>query len=224
MFMNAVSVIIPAYNEEDYLEYTLSAIRESDWATELIVINDGSNDRTGEIAKKLADQYIGFDENRGKGEALKAGFERANYEIIVCLDADLGVTASEGRKLVAPLFADKEIDSVIGRLPVQKKRGFGMVRRRASALIYNETGVKIEAPLSGQRSIRKKWLPIIRESIFLGYGVETVLTMKLLQHGAKLVEVDVDMKHRQYGKNFAGLMHRAKQWYDIEKSVWKACR
>jgi len=222
--MNAVSVIIPAYNEEQFLEHTLYAIREGGWATELIVINDGSTDRTGEIAKKLADRYILFEVNKGKGAALKAGFERARYDIIVCLDADLGMTASEGRKLVEPLFQDAELDGVIGKLPVQKKRGFGIVRRRASALIYKATGVNIEAPLSGQRAFRKKWLPVIQESIFLGYGVETVMTMKMLKHGAKIIEVDVNMKHRQIGKSFSGFVHRAKQWYDIEKSVWKACR
>lgn len=216
-----VSVVIPAYNEEEQLFETLFTLANSFSPKEIIGINDGSSDKTGEILEKFCTHTIQFNKNHGKGSALKAGWEKATGEIIVCLDADLGSSVREAYKLVEPL-QNPDIDGVIGRLPSQKKGGFGVVKRYAQKIIYQETGQWFLAPLSGQRSFRKQWLSVLLSKTYYGYGVEVVMTIDLIKSGARIVERDVDMYHRELGKTLSGFWHRGKQWYHLSKTLRRA--
>ena len=89
-----VSVLVPCYNEEDTIENTvkeLSALEYPDY--EIIVINDGSSDRTSEIVRSIADKYprmrfIDLKENCGKANALYLGLIAAKGEILVGVDSD----------------------------------------------------------------------------------------------------------------------------------------
>src|SRR5690554_738229 len=98
-----VDVIIPAYNEEERIESTLANLQKEDWINKLIVVDDGSLDRTKGIAGKYADQVISSNQNRGKTNAVLSGLMEVTAEWVVLLDADLGDTASEGKKLLTPL-------------------------------------------------------------------------------------------------------------------------
>lgn len=93
-----VSVVIPAHNEAGVLrecvEETLAALSGLD--AEVIIVNDGSTDTTGEIARALAAEYtrvgaIDLARNLGKGAALRHGFEASTGEVVIFLDADLEV-------------------------------------------------------------------------------------------------------------------------------------
>lgn len=95
--MMNISIILPAYNEEANLETAIdsvdSAIEFLDLNYEIIVVNDGSTDRSGEVVRDLVDRYpklklIEHHPNRGYGGALKAGFEAARFEWIAFLPAD----------------------------------------------------------------------------------------------------------------------------------------
>ncbi|WP_216829457.1 glycosyltransferase family 2 protein [Alkalihalobacterium elongatum] len=212
------SVIIPAFNEQERLEKTLLTLKEQSWVKEIITVNDGSNDETGEISDKYSDVSIHLATNQGKGTALKKGWEKASGNYIVNLDADIGVTASEGVKLLAPLEYSF-IDVVIGTLPPSKKRGFGLVKRKAQNVIYKRTGKWITAPLSGQRAFHREWLKTLLSKDYKGFGIELAMTIDLIDAGANLVEVDTNITHRHTGKNWRGFVHRGKQWLDIEAAV-----
>ncbi|UOE95943.1 glycosyltransferase family 2 protein [Alkalihalobacillus sp. LMS39] len=218
--MMKISVVIPAYNEADIIEETLLTLRKQTWVHEIITVNDGSTDATGEYCAKLSDIAIQREENKGKGEALQTGWEHASGDIIVCLDADLGESVKEAQPLIEPFESDF-IDVVIGRLPQQKVSGLGFVKERAKRLIYKRTGHWISAPLSGQRAFRKKWLDTLMKNHYQGYGVETAMLLDLLEAGATVIEVDTFITHRATGKNIAGFLHRGKQWLELEKSVWR---
>ncbi len=93
----SVSVIIPAYNEEKNLniviQQILSVLSEMALDYELIIVDDGSNDETGNIADRLATEeshirVIHHDRNMGHGSTLKTGFYQARYELITSLPAD----------------------------------------------------------------------------------------------------------------------------------------
>ena len=73
MYRKDIGIIIPAYNEEDRLGATLKALKKIDLVKDILVIDDGSVDRTGEIAKKEGVKLITLNKNRGKGYALKEG-------------------------------------------------------------------------------------------------------------------------------------------------------
>lgn len=213
-----VSVVIPAYNEADRLSETLESLLNSFSPKEVIGVNDGSQDNTGEILQKYCTSTVQLENNQGKAHALKAGWEKVQGEIIVCLDADLGSSIREAYHLVEPL-KDQTIDGVIGRLPAHKQGGFGIVKRHAQKRIFEETGMWFHAPLSGQRSFRKKWLQLLLSRSYFGYGVEAAMTIDLIKHGAHLVERDVNMYHRELGKSLFGFYHRGKQFFHIAKTL-----
>ncbi|RXI99531.1 glycosyltransferase family 2 protein [Anaerobacillus alkaliphilus] len=215
-----ISVVIPAFNEEDLIKMTLVTLNRCSWVNELIVVDDGSRDDTATIAEKYCDEVIKFKENKGKATALKEGWKRTKGDIIVSLDADLGITAREGERLVEKLEVDN-LDCVIAKLPLQKKRGIGLMKHRAQKLIFSRTGKWFEAPLSGQRALKKNWLPTLLEKDYIGFGVEMAMTVDLLKAGAVVDEVEVSFFHRATGKDLDGFLHRGKQWLDMERTLRK---
>lgn len=213
-----ISVVIPAYNEADTIKMTLLTLNRCTWVDQLIVVDDGSSDNTAIIAKKYCDQLVQLPKNSGKAAALKEGWKQVRGDIVVCLDADLGMSAREGERLVEKINSENH-DCVIARMPLQKKSGFGFMRHRAQKLIFSRTGKWFEAPLSGQRALKKKWLPVLLDKNYQGFGVEMAMTVDLLKAGAEVVEVDVSFFHRATGKNMQGFIHRGKQWLDMEKTL-----
>lgn len=89
-----ISILVPCYNEEDTIEETVKHLSELSYPIfEIIVVNDGSQDRTGEIIKTIASKYemlrvIDCSENRGKANALHIAAHASKYEYLVCIDSD----------------------------------------------------------------------------------------------------------------------------------------
>lgn len=98
-----LSVLIPAYNEENRLGATLNNVKvffdSKAFSYEIIVVNDGSSDKTAEIAKLNAAKLIEYKENMGKGYAVKKGVEAATGDYILFLDADNATPVEEFEKL-----------------------------------------------------------------------------------------------------------------------------
>ena len=106
----SLSIVIPAYNEAERLTSTLCALEAHPAASdaELIVVDDGSTDRTAEVAHSLLDdrpgaQVISLAENRGKGAAVRTGVAAATGSIIVFMDADLATDLSALQVVLAAL-------------------------------------------------------------------------------------------------------------------------
>ena len=158
-----LSIIIPAYNEENKIKDTLENIKDIKEISEIIVVDDGSSDNTSKIAKEVKSDKITVitqDKNRGKGYALNNGLKIAmeKADIIGFLDADLGSSSSEVSKLITPILND-EADVIIAKFPPAKKKGgLGFVKGLAKESVYEMTGVKLDATLSGQRIFKKEVL------------------------------------------------------------------
>ena len=121
-FLPPVSVLIPAYNEEHVILETVGAALESDYADlEVIVVNDGSMDRTGE----LLDEHFGNDPrvriihqpNRGKPAALSHALSEARTTVVVTIDADTAIEPDAVGKLVRH-FSDSQVGAVAGNVKV----------------------------------------------------------------------------------------------------------
>lgn len=216
-----ISIIIPAYNEEARIKNTLESIKNIKEIDEIVVIDDGSSDKTAEVASSIANEKIivlRLDKNRGKGYALNYGLKTAmkNADIIGFLDADLENSASEVEKLIHPIL-NNETDVVIAKFPPAKKKGgLGFVKRLAKDSVLEMTGVELDATLSGQRLFKKEVLEKFDEIPF-GYGVEVGMTIDILKHGYQIKEVLVNMTHNETGRNLKGFIHRGKQYYHIKK-------
>jgi len=118
-----LSIIAPMFNEEDNVELLLSTIKDTmrlfsgNW--EILFINDGSEDNTFEIAKKLEKQYetlsvISYKTNRGRGYALRKGFDNANGRYIVSIDSDLSYHPDHILLMYSEMKSDNSLDVVIG--------------------------------------------------------------------------------------------------------------
>lgn len=208
-------VIIPAYNEEKHLEMTLQQLHCENWVNEIIVVDDGSKDSTREIAKRYAHELICHEINKGKTEAVFAGLKKSKSDWIILLDADLGKSVTEGKKLLPPLLTNN-VDMTVAVLPQQRKQGFGLIKKRAQHILMKEASFQMTAPLSGQRAFHRKWLPLIFEHKSYRFGLEMYLNLLFLQHGAVISEIITNMYHRATGKNLKGFYHRSKQWLEME--------
>ncbi|TSB45377.1 glycosyltransferase family 2 protein [Alkalicoccobacillus porphyridii] len=217
--MTRVSVIIPAYNEEQRLAATIESVRTIPFSHEIICVNDGSSDQTAKIAEELADTCVHLPVNRGKGQALQMGWKLAKGMYILCLDADLTHTAAEATVLLEPLM-EKRADLTISKIVSKGNGGRGIVKQRAQKIIHKQTGIWLEAPLSGQRAFQRRWLRLLLSRPYDGFGIETIMCLHMIQGGARLLEIETSMEHREMGKSVSGILHRLRQWRQIEKQ-WR---
>lgn len=213
METNEISVLIPAYNEEERIASTIKSLQDVK-NCEVIVINDGSTDKTSEIAKSLGVKVIDLVPNKGKGSALQEGIKHANGDIIVFLDADLGDSAREFLKLIRPI-KNGEADVTIARFPKStRKGGFGLVKGLSRYGVKLLTGKYVYSVLSGQRafkrSVVKDLVPFSR-----GFGIEVGMTIDILRKGYRIQEVDVCMSHNETARNLKGFLHRGIQFKEI---------
>jgi cellulose synthase/poly-beta-1,6-N-acetylglucosamine synthase-like glycosyltransferase len=112
-----VSVIIPAYNEEVHISSCLEAIQKQDFRgnMEVIVVNDGSTDRTAEIASKYPINLIDLKTNVGKANALNVGIEHSKGDILVFSDSDSELASSVVNLVVNSLEKHPDAGAVSGR-------------------------------------------------------------------------------------------------------------
>lgn len=113
-----LSIVIPAYNEEKTIAEIIDRVKkvEVGLEKEIIVVDDGSTDRTREILNQLANQgikVIFHEKNKGKGAALRTGFAHATGDIILVQDADLEYDPREYPRLLEPIL-DGRADVVYG--------------------------------------------------------------------------------------------------------------
>lgn len=222
--MKKVSVVIPAYNEEELIGTTLRAIRERLFCCdELIVVDDGSRDGTGELAKKWADQVIRLPRNMGKGVALQTGWQRAAGDVVMFLDSDLGDSASEAAHLLPPL-ADGLCDMAVAVLPPPRVRGgMGLAKGLAYHGIRFLTGLETRAPLSGQRAIRRELLSRLGRWE-RGFGVEVAMTVDAVRAGYRVLEIPVSFRHRETGNDWTGYCHRGKEFVAVTQTLYRKWR
>lgn len=202
-----VSVVIPAYNEGLELGETIRSVMRvlDDIGSpyEIIVVDDGSTDQTGETARQSGAKVVTNPYNRGKGYALRKGFEKASGDIIVTIDADLAYDPQEIPALIKPLMAGIDIVGGSRFLGNSNVRPYAMSRIvRLMNYLFNlslflMTGKRVTDSQTGFKAIRKQTLEKLNLTS-MGFEIESEITAKGVRDGFKFEEVPVTMRPRYF--------------------------
>lgn len=206
-----LSVIIPAYNEESTIEEIISKVQAAPlpggMSREIVIVNDGSKDRTADILGRFsgqADTVIIHQSNKGKTAALLTGFKNATGDILLIQDADLEYDPRQYPKLLQPIL-DGRTEVVYGSRFLGVIEGMEPVNRWANG-ISNWTfsflyGVEItDINTCYKVFTRRAWEGMVITS--RNFAFETEFTVKLLQRGFAIKEVAIDYtaRTREAGK------------------------
>jgi Glycosyl transferase family 2 len=223
-----VAVVIPARNEADRIAATVAAAAELPGVGLVVVVDDGSADRTGAIARRAGAISLRHGRNRGKAAAMQTGAtavslvdERERRERprhLLFLDADLGESAAKAGPLAGPVLAGAADMTIAVFAATVKIGGHGLVVGLSGAGIQRATGWRPAQPLNGQRCLTRAAFEAARP-LARGWGVETALTIDLLRQGLRVVEAEVELAHRATGTGLGAQLHRAHQLADVARAL-----
>ncbi len=215
-------VIVAAQNETERIGAAIDALAEALPGARLMVADDASTDGTQQEAMRHGAWLISRRRPHGKGGNVSAAAEAAIGEFpddataLLC-DADLGASAHELTPLVEAVEAGR-CDLAIGSFANRDGGGFGFTLGYARSAVERICGVRLEAPLSGQRAMR---VSTLRELLPFadGWGLETGMTIDAIRAGRRVEEIELPLEHRVTGRTPAGFLHRAGQLRDIRRAV-----
>ncbi|WP_061290231.1 glycosyltransferase family 2 protein [Herbidospora cretacea] len=216
------AVVVPAKDEGDRIAATVTAALRLPGVSLVLVVDDGSTDETGRVARAAGARVVRHSRNRGKAAAMESGAEAVRLLDEDCnllfLDADLGDTAAAAAPLIGPVRSG-EADMTIATFATRVKLGgHGVVVRVARDGIKRLTGFDPAQPLNGQRCLTRAAFEAARP-LAAGFGVETGLTVDLIRKGFRVMEVEVEMSHRATGTDWRAQLHRAKQLRDVSRAL-----
>jgi glucosyl-3-phosphoglycerate synthase len=181
-----VSIIIPAYNEEKLIDGVIRCACEVEEVDEILVVDDGSEDKTKEVAKKAGVRVVSHLENMGKGKAMDSGCRNAKGDILIYLDADLkNLSPSKIKKIIDPFRHG--YDFIKTRFD---RRGGRVTQLTALPLLshfFPEIGERFDQPLSGQIGIKKDLM--MRLDLEEDMGVDIGILIDIFQMGVNTKEV-----------------------------------
>ena len=182
-----VSVIIPAYNEENTVARVVEVIRKVSCVDEIIVVNDGSSDNTAQEASGAGAIVINHEVNKGKGEALYTGYKHAECDIIAFIDADIhNLTSKKVEAMIKPILTGK---TEITKTKFARESGRVTELTAKPLLNFFFPEISFEQPLSGQFAARKEILKKIHFEKDYGVDVGIVIDADVL--GISIMEVDI---------------------------------
>jgi glycosyltransferase involved in cell wall biosynthesis len=200
-----LTVVIPAYNEEDTILRVVERVRAVPFSLQIIVVDDCSSDRTAELARGLEDvEFRRHEVNQGKGAALRTGFALARGRVVVVQDADLEYDPADIPGLIAPILeghADVVYGSrLIGGRPQRVHLFWHKVGNRALSLVtnvlYNTTLTDME---TGYKAFTLEVLRAVEPLRESDFRIEPELTAKICRGGFRVYEVPI----AYYGRSYA---------------------
>lgn len=209
----AVSIIIPVFNEEENIEGILlrtnSVMETLEVPYEIIVVDDGSTDKTRWLASRHKVKLLNNGTNQGKGYALRRGLRSANGNMLITMDGDGSHRPEDIRGLLTPLLNGADV--VIGSRFIGKREKGAIKRLHIlgnhlfNLLIFLLTRKRITDSQSGFRAYRREVMEKIKVTS-QGYEVETELAMKALKNGFVVQEKSITCEKRKAGNTKLNLV------------------
>ena len=235
-FEPAVTVIVPAYNEEKVIEHTVRSVLASDYPKlKVIVVDDGSKDLTyatveNAFKREISDGRVLLltKPNSGKAAALNLGLQHTESAIYVGIDADTAI-APNAISLLVPHFADPRVGAVSGNAKVGNRVNL-WTRWQALEYITSQNFERRALNVLNAVSVVPGAIGAWRTAAVQqagGYHMDTVaedadLTMSLLENGWKVVNEDRALAFTEAPTSAKGLMRQRFRWsFGILQAVWK---
>ena len=202
-----LSVVMPAYNEEATILDAAKRVLESAWVAELIIVDDGSTDRTAALAETLDDPRVMFVQqphNMGKGAALRRGFSSATAEFVVVQDADMEYDPAEFGSLLVPLL-DGRADVVYGSRFIAggPHRVLYYWHAVGNRLLTTLSNMFTNLGLTDMETCYKMFRTEALQAIELEedrFGFEPEVTAKIARNNLRVYEVGISYSGRTYAE------------------------
>lgn len=207
----SLSIFFPAYNEENNIEVLLNKVIEVAPRVaevfEVIVVNDGSKDRTAEVVDNFSKKYqeirlVSHVTNLGYGSALKTGFYSSRYEFITYMDSDGQFDFSDVTELISNI---EDYDIVCG---FRIKRADNFLRilngKLWNLLVSSLLNIRIKDIDCGFKLVRKKVIDRIPKLESSGAAISAELLVKASRDGFKITQVGLNHSKRMYGRATGG--------------------
>jgi len=216
-----LSVVIPVYNEKKTLSELICRVEAVKLEKEIIIVDDASTDGTRDLLKKYEEQerfkVIYQSKNAGKGSALRAGFDKAEGEIIIVQDADLEYDPKEYPLLIEPIL-DGRADVVYGsRFLGGTHRVFFFWHYVGNKVLTTLSNMCTNLCLTDMETGYKVFRRTVLDSFILKcnrFGFEPEFTSKVARHAFRIYEVPISYSGRGYeeGKKI--------DWKDGVAALW----
>jgi glycosyltransferase involved in cell wall biosynthesis len=216
-----LSILMPVYNEEARLPEALKQALAIDYPcdVELVIVNDGSADGTGEILTRVDDtrvRVVTHARNQGKGAAIKTGVQQAAGDYLVILDADLEYDPQDIPRLLEPVL-DGRAEVVYGNRTFGSHSSFSYWYVMGNKAVTTYANMLFNCYL-GDLETCFKLMPVeLYRSLDIrskGFGMEAEVTGKLLRNGIRPFEVPISYRARtrEEGKKIT--------WRDGVEALW----
>src|SRR6516162_3062120 len=198
-----LSVVMPVYNERTTIDEIVRRVLAVPLRIELIVVDDGSQDGSGESLDSLQ-RELGFklihQKNAGKGAALRRGFQEVTGDIVVIQDADLEYSPEEFPQLI-DLITQGKADAVYGSRFLGRHRAFMFAHYIGNKFVTFATNALYNTMLTDMETCYKAMRVDVIRSMTLksnGFGIEPELTAKIFKRGFRVYEVPITYAGRGY--------------------------
>jgi glycosyltransferase involved in cell wall biosynthesis len=219
-------IIVAAYNEAELVGDTLGALAEAFPGAPVWVADDGSTDRTPDVAREAGARVVRSERVIGKGGAVtdaahealehvsqRDGGSDAGEPVFLLCDGDLGASAGRLRPL-ADAVRSGETDLAVAVFARRAGGGLGLAVGFARWAIRRRCGLDTIAPISGQRALSARLLGDVLP-FAPDFGMEVGMTIDAVRAGYRVSEIELDLEHRATGRTPAGFVHRGRQLLDF---------
>jgi len=217
-----LSVIIPVYNEERTIREVLKRVHAVDLEKEIIVVDDGSTDRTSDLLGQDVGSLIVHraDTNLGKGAAIRTGVGYVTGDIVIIQDADLEMDPAEYPELVRPVLEGTS-SVVYGSRFRPRNPDMPLLAALANVLLSCLTNLLYGSALTDIETASKVFRADVLKGIplnCLGFEFEPEITARLLRRRYRITEVPVTYRPRSFAEG------KKIKWGDAFKAAWTLLR
>ena len=234
-----VSIVVPAYNEEENIADTIESLLGLDYPKdrlEIIVVDDGSTDRTCDVAKKYEGDRVKVirKENGGKSSALNAGIRAAKYDVIACMDAD-SVATGKALKTLVSYIVEENADAVTPVMHVWKPRNLIEKFQWAEYILSNVMRRALDT-LQAQY-VTPGPFSLFKKECFEKYGYfdedniteDMEMAMRIQAKGGKIVHASDAIVYTKVPRDIVSLIKQRVRWnlgflenaWKYRREIWK---